>query len=53
MSMEINYKTGIIPTAEQIIDLYDNTGLPRPTNALLDEGKSPGVLLQDGSCGGA
>ncbi len=30
--MEINYKTGIIPTAEQIIELYDNAGLPRPTN---------------------
>lgn len=30
--MEINYKTGILPTAEQIIDLYDNAGLPRPTN---------------------
>lgn len=30
--MEINYKTGILPTTEQIIDLYDNAGLPRPTN---------------------
>ena len=30
--MEINYKTGIIPTAEQIIELYYNAGLPRPTN---------------------
>ncbi len=30
--MEINYKTGIIPTAEQVIELYDNAGLPRPTN---------------------
>lgn len=30
--MEINFKTGIIPTAEQIIELYDNAGLPRPTN---------------------
>lgn len=30
--MEINYKIGILPTAEQIIELYDNAGLPRPTN---------------------
>lgn len=30
--MDIIYKTGIIPTAEQIIDLYENAGLPRPTN---------------------
>ncbi|MBA2499114.1 MAG: GNAT family N-acetyltransferase [Chitinophagaceae bacterium] len=32
MRKEINYKTGIIPTAEQVIELYDNAGLPRPTN---------------------
>ena len=30
--MEISYKTGILPTANQIIELYDNAGLPRPTN---------------------
>ena len=30
--MEINYKTGILPTADQIIELYENAGLPRPTN---------------------
>ena len=30
--MEINYKTGILPTADQIIELYDDAGLPRPTN---------------------
>ncbi|MEP6617034.1 MAG: GNAT family N-acetyltransferase [Ginsengibacter sp.] len=31
-TMEIIYKTGVAPTAEQIIELYDNAGLPRPTN---------------------
>ncbi|HEY5826095.1 MAG TPA: GNAT family N-acetyltransferase [Cyclobacteriaceae bacterium] len=30
--MEITYKSDIIPTADQIIELYDNAGLPRPTN---------------------
>lgn len=30
--MEIIYKTGLIPTAEQVIALYDAAGLPRPTN---------------------
>jgi N-acetylglutamate synthase-like GNAT family acetyltransferase len=30
--MEIVYKTGITPTPEQIIELYNNAGLPRPTN---------------------
>ncbi len=30
--MEITYKTDIIPTADQIIELYNNCGLPRPTN---------------------
>ena len=29
--MEIQYKFEITPTTEQIIDLYDNAGLPRPT----------------------
>ena len=29
--MEIIYKTGIVPAAEQVIQLYDNCGLPRPT----------------------
>jgi GNAT superfamily N-acetyltransferase len=30
--MEIHYSLEIIPTAEQIIALYENSGLPRPTN---------------------
>jgi predicted N-acetyltransferase YhbS len=30
--MEITYKFDIAPTAEQIIELYDNAGLPRPTS---------------------
>lgn len=29
--MEITYKTDIIPTAEAIIELYNQSGLPRPT----------------------
>ena len=31
-NMEITYRLDVIPSAEQIIELYDNTGLPRPTN---------------------
>ena len=30
--MEIIYKFDIVPTAEQVIELYDNAALPRPTN---------------------
>lgn len=30
--MNIIYNTGIIPAPEEIIKLYDNSGLPRPTN---------------------
>lgn len=30
--MEINYSFEKRPNAEQIIELYDNAGLPRPTN---------------------
>ena len=30
--MEITYKFDVIPTADQIIELYNKTGLPRPTN---------------------
>ena len=30
--MEIIYRSDIIPTAEQVIELYENAGLPRPTN---------------------
>ena len=30
--MNISYKLSTIPTVEQIIELYDNAGLPRPTH---------------------
>jgi N-acetylglutamate synthase-like GNAT family acetyltransferase len=30
--MQINYKFDITPSAEQVIELYDNAGLPRPTH---------------------
>lgn len=30
--MEINYKFNIIPKPEQIFELYENSGLPRPIN---------------------
>jgi N-acetylglutamate synthase-like GNAT family acetyltransferase len=30
--MEIVYKTDVIPTADEIIVLYENAGLPRPTD---------------------
>ncbi len=30
--MELIYCFGKIPTSEQIIELYENSGLPRPTN---------------------
>jgi hypothetical protein len=30
--MEITYKFDIVPTTDQIIELYNNSGLPRPTN---------------------
>ena len=30
--MEIIYRFDIVPNAEQVIELYDNAGLPRPTN---------------------
>jgi predicted N-acetyltransferase YhbS len=29
--MEITYKVGVIPLAEQVTHLYDKSGLPRPT----------------------
>jgi len=29
--MEITYKTGILPATEQVIELYEKSGLPRPT----------------------
>jgi hypothetical protein len=31
-NMNITYKVDIIPTAEQIIELCNNAGLPRPTH---------------------
>ena len=31
-SMEITYKFDVKPTVDQIIELYDKAGLPRPTN---------------------
>lgn len=30
--MEISYKLDITPTVDQVIDLYENSGLPRPTS---------------------
>lgn len=30
--MDITYHTDILPTAEAIIELYENAGLPRPTD---------------------
>jgi len=30
--MEITYKFDVTPTADQIIELYNNAGIPRPTN---------------------
>jgi N-acetylglutamate synthase-like GNAT family acetyltransferase len=30
--MQITYKLDIIPAADQVIELYNNSGLPRPTN---------------------
>ncbi|QTE37568.1 GNAT family N-acetyltransferase [Mucilaginibacter gossypii] len=30
--MEITYKTGTIPSARQVIELYDTAGLKRPTH---------------------
>jgi predicted N-acetyltransferase YhbS len=30
--MEITYRTDILPATEQVIELYNKSGLPRPTN---------------------
>lgn len=30
--MKITYRTDITPTPEQVIELYENSGLPRPTH---------------------
>ena len=32
MSAQIRYRVDIIPTAEEVIELYDDAGLPRPTH---------------------
>lgn len=37
--MEITYKTGTIPSARQVIELYDTAGLKRPTH---DDSGLPG-----------
>jgi predicted N-acetyltransferase YhbS len=29
--MEVTYKVGVIPLAEQVAQLYDKSGMPRPT----------------------
>ena len=30
--MEITYRLDLVPSAEAVVELYDNAGLPRPTN---------------------
>lgn len=30
--MEITYRSDVMPTPEQVIELYNNAGLPRPTD---------------------
>ena len=30
--MALTYKLDVVPTTEQVIELYDNAGLPRPTD---------------------
>jgi N-acetylglutamate synthase-like GNAT family acetyltransferase len=37
--MPLIYKTDVIPTPEQIVELYENAGLPRPTHDLERIGK--------------
>jgi ribosomal protein S18 acetylase RimI-like enzyme len=32
MSTQISYRVDVIPTAEQVIQLYSDAGLPRPTH---------------------
>ena len=32
MSSQISYKFGIVPITEQVIELYNDAGLPRPTH---------------------
>ena len=37
--MELVYKTDVVPTPEQIVELYENAGLPRPTQDIERIGK--------------
>ena len=30
--MEIKYRTDLVPATEEVIELYNKSGLPRPTN---------------------
>jgi ribosomal protein S18 acetylase RimI-like enzyme len=32
MSAQISYRVDVVPTAGQVIELYDDAGLPRPTH---------------------
>jgi ribosomal protein S18 acetylase RimI-like enzyme len=32
ISMQISYKVGVVPTAGQVIELYNDADLPRPTH---------------------
>jgi N-acetylglutamate synthase-like GNAT family acetyltransferase len=32
MSAQISYRIDVVPTAAQVIELYDDAGLPRPTH---------------------
>jgi hypothetical protein len=32
MSAQISYRVDVVPTAEQVIELYNDAGLPRPTH---------------------
>jgi len=32
MSAQISYRIEVVPTAEQVIELYNDAGLPRPTH---------------------
>jgi ribosomal protein S18 acetylase RimI-like enzyme len=32
MSAQISYRVDVVPTAQQIIELYNDAGLPRPTH---------------------
>jgi hypothetical protein len=32
MSAQISYRVDVVPTVEQVIELYDDAALPRPTH---------------------